>query len=147
MRGTSRIMTKLVVWLNDSVGTVACVAGSLGLKWNFTRSLRLFVLIEADIPRGHKRKTQQRIRFRISSPAIPRPEEERILSRSLLEVHSSHSLINTPEAREVELATMFDNFDWATTLRGMILPLAYVGVLLGSLITFSSLYRKRKAGQ
>ncbi|KAM3069598.1 Translocation protein S66 [Clarireedia jacksonii] len=42
---------------------------------------------------------------------------------------------------------MFNNFDWATTLRGMILPLAYVGVLMGSLITFSSLYRKRKAAK
>jgi len=31
--------------------------------------------------------------------------------------------------------------DW----KGLILPFAYIGVLLGSLITFSSLYRKRKA--
>ncbi|KAG0650718.1 Translocation sec66 [Hyphodiscus hymeniophilus] len=31
--------------------------------------------------------------------------------------------------------------DW----KGLILPFSYIGVLLGSLITFSSLYRKRKA--
>lgn len=31
--------------------------------------------------------------------------------------------------------------------KGLILPFAYIGVLLGSLITFSSLYRKRKAGK
>ncbi|RDW67711.1 hypothetical protein BP6252_09107 [Coleophoma cylindrospora] len=35
---------------------------------------------------------------------------------------------------------MFE-FDWYSLL----LPLAYVGVLFGSLVTFSSLYRKRKA--
>jgi hypothetical protein len=37
---------------------------------------------------------------------------------------------------------MFE-IDW----KGLILPFAYIGVLLGSLITFSSLYRKRKAGE
>lgn len=37
---------------------------------------------------------------------------------------------------------MFE-FDWYS----LILPLAYVGVLFGSLITFSSLYRKRKASE
>ena len=33
--------------------------------------------------------------------------------------------------------------DW----KGLILPFAYIGVLVGSLITFSSVYRKRKAGE
>ncbi|TGO68245.1 hypothetical protein BOTNAR_0027g00010 [Botryotinia narcissicola] len=40
---------------------------------------------------------------------------------------------------------MFKDFDYATTLRGLILPFAYVVVLVGSLVTFSSLYRKRIA--
>ncbi|TGO18140.1 hypothetical protein BTUL_0012g00850 [Botrytis tulipae] len=40
---------------------------------------------------------------------------------------------------------MFKDFDYATTLRGLILPFAYVVVLIGSLVTFSSLYRKRIA--
>ena len=31
-------------------------------------------------------------------------------------------------------------------LRSLVVPLAYIAVLVGSLITFSSLYRKRKAG-
>ncbi|KAI9640814.1 Translocation protein S66 [Ciborinia camelliae] len=39
------------------------------------------------------------------------------------------------------------NFDYATTLRGLVLPLAYVIVLIGSLATFSSLSRKRKAAK
>ncbi|KAB8302262.1 hypothetical protein EYC80_005703 [Monilinia laxa] len=42
---------------------------------------------------------------------------------------------------------MFANFDYATTLRGLILPLAYIVVLIGSLGTFSSLYRKRIAAK
>ena len=31
-------------------------------------------------------------------------------------------------------------------LKSLVIPLAYIAVLIGSLITFSSLYRKRKAG-
>jgi hypothetical protein len=37
---------------------------------------------------------------------------------------------------------MFD-IDWV----GLSVPFAYITVLVGSLITFSSVYRKRKAGQ
>jgi hypothetical protein len=37
---------------------------------------------------------------------------------------------------------MFD-IDWV----GLSVPFAYIAVLVGSLITFSSVYRKRKAGQ
>jgi translocation protein SEC66 len=35
---------------------------------------------------------------------------------------------------------MFD-IDW----RGLLLPLAYLGVLVGTFVTFSRVYRKRKA--
>ncbi|ESZ99255.1 translocation protein (sec66)-like protein [Sclerotinia borealis F-4128] len=42
---------------------------------------------------------------------------------------------------------MFNSYDYATTLRGLILPLAYVVVLVVSLGIFSSLYRKRKAAK
>lgn len=35
---------------------------------------------------------------------------------------------------------MFD-IDW----RGLLLPLAYLGVLVGTFMTFSRVYRKRKA--
>jgi translocation protein SEC66 len=34
------------------------------------------------------------------------------------------------------------NIDWI----GLSVPFAYIAVLVGSLITFSSVYRKRKAG-
>lgn len=37
---------------------------------------------------------------------------------------------------------MFD-IDWV----GLSVPFAYIAVLVGSLITFSSVYRKRKAGR
>ena len=37
---------------------------------------------------------------------------------------------------------MFD-IDWV----GLSVPFAYIAVLVGSLITFSSVYRKRKAGK
>jgi len=33
-------------------------------------------------------------------------------------------------------------FNWL----GLLMPITYIGVLVGSLATFSSLYRKRKAG-
>jgi hypothetical protein len=36
----------------------------------------------------------------------------------------------------------FPEVDWL----GLLMPLAYIGVLAGSLMTFSSIYRKRKAG-
>lgn len=36
---------------------------------------------------------------------------------------------------------MFD-IDW----RGLLLPLAYLVVLVGTFMTFSTIYRKRKAG-
>jgi len=34
------------------------------------------------------------------------------------------------------------NLDWL----GLVIPFAYIAVLVGSLVTFSSVYRKRKAG-
>lgn len=47
---------------------------------------------------------------------------------------------NTQQALEAEFK-MFE-FD----LFSLALPLAYIIVLIGSLVTFSSIYRKRKAG-
>lgn len=43
--------------------------------------------------------------------------------------------------RQVPVFAMFDIY-W----QGLLLPLAYLGVLVGTFVTFSRVYRRRKAG-
>jgi len=78
--------------------------------------------------------------------------DHHLISNLALQIHnpvindnyrSSKNLTSTKPAGRFRriILTMFE-IDWI----GLSVPFAYVAVLVGSLITFSSVYRKRKAG-